>query len=71
MRSFTVTRSFLAQMNSVASIASPIGITTNAGPGSTIMAMPAVRIVKPITTTTSRLACPNVLNTRCLKLHSP
>ena len=37
MRSFTVTRSFRAQINSVASIIKPKGITTNAGPGKTIM----------------------------------
>jgi len=66
-RSFTVTRSFLAQMNSEASIASPTGITTTAGPGNTIMATPATRIVKPTTNMTKRLACPNVLNTKCLK----
>ena len=65
-RSFAVTSSFLAQMNSVASIASPIGMTTTAGPGSTIMATPTARIVNPITTMTRRLACPNVLNTKCL-----
>ena len=62
MRSFAVTSSFLAQTNSVASIASPIGMTTTAGPGSTIMAIPTARTVKPVTTTTRRLACPNVLN---------
>ena len=64
MSSFTVTRSFLAQRNSVASIARPIGITTTAGPGNTIMAIPTARIEKPITITITRLACATVFKRR-------
>lgn len=70
MRSCTVVRILLAQMNSVARIASPVDITTTAGPGNTIMATPITRTVKPITTTLRRFACFNVLITKCLKMYS-
>jgi len=56
-------------MNSVASIVSPIGMTIIAGPGSTIMATPAARIVKPITIMISRLAWLIFLMMRCFKLY--
>jgi len=52
-------------MNSEANIASPIGITTTAGPGRTTMAIPTTRIVKPTTITITRLTCANVLKTKC------
>jgi hypothetical protein len=55
----------LAQMNSVASIVSPSGITITAGPGSMIIARPAARTLKPITATIKRLACPIVLRIKC------
>ena len=42
-----VEQPFSAQANSSASIASPIGITTNAGPGVTSIAMPASVTVAP------------------------
>ena len=42
-----------AQVNSVAKIASPIGITIKAGPGRTISAMPINKTVPPITPTIS------------------
>ena len=38
-------------------MASPSGITMNAGPGSTISATPTVRTVPPTTITTMRLTC--------------
>lgn len=57
-------------MNPVANSASPTGMTTTAGPGYTIMASPAASIVKPITTTTNRLACPKVLSAKCLTIFS-
>ena len=45
----------LAHANSIARMASPSGITMNAGPGSTISAMPMASTVPPTTITTTRL----------------
>jgi hypothetical protein len=45
-----------AQAYSRPRIASPAGITTSAGPGSTSIAMPTSSTVKPITLTAIRLA---------------
>jgi hypothetical protein len=47
----------LAQKNSVAKIPNPKGMTTTAGPGSTIMATPTSRTVNPITATAILRAC--------------
>src|SRR5439155_23979045 len=47
----------LAQANSIASTASPSGITLNAGPGSTRRATPIASTVPPTTVTTIRLKC--------------
>ena len=46
----------LAHRNSVASMERPMGMTTNAGPGKTISAIPKRVTVPPITATTIRLA---------------
>jgi len=46
----------LAQTNSDAKTASPSGITTKAGPGKTIMAIPIRRTVPPISAIKKRLA---------------
>ena len=45
----------LAHANSAAKMASPSGITTNAGPGRTIKAMPNASTVPPTTATKMRL----------------
>src|SRR5512139_396684 len=45
-----------AQTNSVARIARPAGITTNAGPGRTIIATPIATTVPPTTSTIERHA---------------
>jgi hypothetical protein len=53
----------LAQANSNARIASPAGITTNAGPGKTINAIPRASTVPPTTATRTRLmGCKVVLH---------
>lgn len=46
-----------AQANSIARIASPAGITMNAGPGSKIMAIPMASTVPPTTKIITRLKC--------------
>lgn len=50
----------LAQTNSVARMASPSGMTTIAGPGKTIMAMPISNTVKPAIATKTFLINPTV-----------
>ena len=50
-------RIFFAHINSVASMESPIGIIMNAGPGKTIVIIPIVKTVNPITAITIRLSC--------------
>lgn len=54
---FILCSHFLAQMNSVARIPRPIGITIKAGPGKNTIASPINSNVKPITEITSFLAC--------------
>ncbi len=46
----------------MARIASPMGLTSVAGPGRTTMAIPMSRTVKPTTATMSLLICFNVRN---------
>jgi hypothetical protein len=53
---FTLSSSLFAQTYSVARIARPIGITTSAGPGNTIIARPVSSTVKPITAIISLFA---------------
>ena len=50
----------LAQTNSVARMASPSGMTTTAGPGKTIIAMPISNTVKPPIATKTFLINPTV-----------
>jgi len=59
--SLNFTNKFLAHINSEASIASPIGITISAGPGTKIRIIPIIRIVKPTIPTISFLIPLNVL----------
>ena len=54
-----------AQANSSAKIARPAGITTVAGPGSTIIAIPTSKTVPPTMATIMRLAVLYVYDTTC------
>ena len=47
----------LAQANSIARMANPAGITMNAGPGNTIIAIPRISTVPPSATIIMRLKC--------------
>ena len=54
---FTVFSNLLAQTNSVASIPKPIGMTSMAGPGNTIITIPINTTVRPTTPTISLFTC--------------
>src|SRR3990170_7011960 len=56
-RFFIFSSNFFAQINSVARIAKPAGITNIAGPGKAIIARPVMRMVNPITIFMIRFAC--------------
>lgn len=54
-----------AQANSMAKIARPVGMTSVAGPGSTIIATPTSKTVPPTMETTMRRAVLYVYDTTC------